>query len=357
MDKKILICNWMKIEENLGGQETYYYELSKMLNAKRISYWTCENVLQKNLFKGLEHRPPIYQGYIIENYLKEHEKLFNLDLIIKNAGVGGYENLKTPQIIVFHDPFYSIQKFFIDREIFLGNFWQYNASIDLQRRTAKQGKTVATSNFMKRDMEMNDIKCDKIILNGIDVERFKPVENKEELKKSHKLPLDKKIGICVTRFISQKGWGILSELINRFPDIHWIVVLSEGVGVKPKLKNVTLIDKANYEIMSRLYNVSDFFISTSPVECFNLSACESLACNIPIITYQTGIFWDWFDDKLGYRVDNWDVESFSKAVEKIRDSDLKEFSPRETLISKGLTKERMEKDWKNYIYEILNKKV
>ncbi len=357
MDKKILICNWRKIEEGLGGQESYYYDLSKILNAKRISYLTCENVLQKNLFSGIEQTPPIYQAYVIESYLKKYENLFNLDLIIKNSGIGGYENLKTPQIIVFHDPFYSIQKFFMDRETFLRGFWQYNSSIDLQRRTAKQGKTVATSNFMKRDMEMNDIKCDKIILNGIDVERFKPVENKEVLKKNHKLPLDKKIGIAVTRFIPQKGWGILSELINRFPDVHWIVVLSGRAGVKPKLKNVVLIEEANPEIMSRLYNCADFFISTSPCECFNLSACESLACNIPIVVFKTGVFWDWFDSKIGYRVDSWDVDSFAKAVEKIRDSDLKEFSPRQTLISKGLTKERMEKDWKKLIEEVLKQKV
>ena len=69
------------------------------------------------------------------------------------------------------------------------------------------------------------------------------------------------------------------------------------------------------------------------------------------------MFWDWFDSKIGYRVDSWDVDSFTKAVEKIRDSDLKEFSPRQTLISKGLTKERMEKDWKKLIEEVLKQKV
>lgn len=356
MDKKIIISNWHKIEEIRGGQETYFYELSKMLNAKRISYWSCENILQKNLFKNLEHRPPIYQAYVIENYLKDYEKFFNLDLIIKNAGVGGYEKLKTPQIIVFQDPFYSIQKFLMDRGIFLGNFWRYNASIELQRRTAKQGITVAVSNFMKKDMRLNDIKCDKVIEEGIDVERFKPFENKEELKKSHKLPLDKKIGICVTRFISQKGWSILSELINKFPDIHWIVVLSESMGVKPKLKNVTLVEEASPDLMPRLYNVSDFYISTSPVESFGLSSCEALACGLPIITFKTGWAWDWFDEKLGVLVDSWDTESFAKAVEKIRDSDLKEFSPREVLIERGFTKEVMEKNWKDFIENLLNKK-
>ena len=355
-NKKIIIANWHTSKEIRGGQETYFYELSKMLNAKRISYWSCEKVLQKNLFKNLEHRPPIYQGYVIEEYLKSHETLFNLDLIIKNAGVGGYKDLKTPQIIVFQDPFYSIQKFFMNRGMFLEHFWRYNASIDLQRRTAKQGKTIAVSNFMKEDMRLNDIRCDKVIEEGIDIEKFKPVDNKEELKKRHKLPLDKKIGICVTRFIHQKGWMIMSELINKFPDIHWIVVLTESVGAKPKLKNVVLVEEADPSIMSKLYNCADFFINTSPIESFGLSPCEAASCNLPIITFKTGIFWDWFDSKIGYLVDDWSTESFTKAVRKIRDSDLKEFSPREVLIKRGLTKEVMEKNWKEFVKKTLNNK-
>ena len=79
MDKKIILANWNLKEEIRGGQETFFYELSKILNAKRISYWSCENVLQKNLFKNLEQRPPIYQAYVIEEYLRSHENLFNLD--------------------------------------------------------------------------------------------------------------------------------------------------------------------------------------------------------------------------------------------------------------------------------------
>ena len=224
----MIIANWHLKEELKGGQETFFYELSKILNAKRVSYWSCENVLQKNLFKGFELRPPIYQGYVIESYLKRYEDLFDLDLIIKNSGVGGYEKFKKQNVIIFQDPFYSIQKFFIDRGMFFENFWQYNASLDLQRRTAKQGWTIAVSNFMKEDMKINDIMCDKVIEEGVDIEKFKP-ENKDEIKKSHNLPTDKKIGVAVTKFIPQKGWGILTKIINKFQDIHWIVVLSDAV--------------------------------------------------------------------------------------------------------------------------------
>jgi len=42
---------------------------------------------------------------------------------------------------------------------------------------------------------------------------------------------------------------------------------------------------------------------------------------------------------------------------KNKNSDLKEFSPREALIKKGFTKEVMEKNWKEFVEKVLNKKI
>ncbi len=354
-NKKIIWANWNTVEENLGGQETFGSMIARIFNTKSISYTSCENVLQIGLFNGLSHRPPIYQGHVIESYLKRYEGLFDLDLVIKNAGVGGYEKLKTPQIVVFQDPFYSIQRFFMNQGIFFGNFWHYNANIDLQRRTAKQAvKTVAVSNFMKNDLIESDIRCDKVIEEGVDINKFKPVEDKEKLKRMHGLPSDKKIGITVTKFINQKGWSIMADLVNKFPDIHWIIVLTEKIGSKPKLKNVTLVEEALGNLMPKLYNCADFHISTSPVESFGLASIEAASCGLPIIAYKTGWAWDWWDDKLGIRVDDWNTKSFENAISKLTNSDMAKYKPRDSIIEKGFTKERMEKDWKEFVGEILN---
>ncbi len=349
MDKKIIIANWRKKEEGLGGQESFYDILSKILETKIISYQSVDKVL-----KYFSQTDSFMRGYTIGHYLKWYEDLFDLDLIIKNSGIGGLIELKTPQIVIFQDPYYSILAKMVNKGVFSGCEF-YLGQIDMQRRTAEQGTTVAVSNFMKRDMELNDIKCDRVIEEGIDTEIFRPVTDKEEIKKSHNLPLDKKIGITVTKFLHQKGWDILAELINKFPDIHWIVILTEPIGSKPKLKNVTFVECVLPEVMPHIYNCADFYLSTSPVESFGLSSCEAAACDLPVITYKTGWAWDWFDSKIGIRVDNWTTEDFAKAVKKIRDSDLKEFSPRETLIKKGLTKEVMEKNWKEFIENLLKK--
>jgi len=343
MKEKIMIANWRTQKEGLGGQESYFSELSKILGAKMVSYKLADKVL-----RYFDQTDTFMRGQTIERYLKWYEDLFDLDLIIKNSGIGGFTRLKTPQIIIFQDPFCSILAKGLEYSFFSGCEF-YLSQIELQRRTAKQGFRVAVSNFMRRDMELNDIKCDKVIEEGIDVEKFKPAKNKKEIKKSHNLPLDKKIGIAVTKFLHQKGWSILAELINKFPEIHWIVVLTEPVENKSKLKNVTLVECALPEIMPHLYNCADFYLSTSPVESFNLSACEAAACNLPIITFKTGWAWDFWDKRLGIRVEDWTIEAFEKAISTYMGTDISTYEPRKSIVERGFTKERMAKDWKEFV--------
>jgi len=346
---KIVIANWNLREEFLGGQESFFFDLSKIFNAKRVSYTTAENVLRYNLFSDVFRI--VYRGYVIEKYLKQYGDLFKPDLIIKNSGIGGFVELETPQVIVFQDPFYNIMKKMIENGAFSPNLEHYSACIELQRRTAKNAKTVAVSNFMKKDMELCGIKCDKIIEEGVDIEKFKPL-NKRELRKKYGIPSDKKIGIAVTKFIPQKGWDILAMIISAFQDIHWIVILTDITSVKPKLKNVTLLERVAPELMQEIYNCADFFINTSPVESFGLSPIEAASCNLPLIVYKTGFAWNWWDNRLGLRVNKWDYESFEKAVKNLGEG----YEPRKVIIERGFTLERMKEDWKEFVENLLKNK-
>lgn len=347
---KIIIANW-NINEILGGQETFFLQLSKILNAKAISYSTAENVLKYNLLSN--PFKIIYRGYIIEKYLERYCDLFKPNLIIKNSGIGGFIELKTPQIVVFQDPFYTLLKEMVNRGIFISNCEHYSACVNLMRESSKDTTTVAVSNFMKKEMDLCGIKCDKVIEEGIDVEKFKPL-NKKELREKYNIPLDKKVGIAVTKFIPQKGWDVLADLINKFQDIHWIVVLTTDVGAKPKLKNVSLFQRVAPELMPELYNCADFFISTSLVESFGLSPIEAASCNIPIITYKTGWAWDWWDKRLGLRVNRWNYENFKEAVENLFKGVVKH-EPRKAIVERGFTLEKMQENWKEFVEKIISK--
>ena len=345
--EKKLIVNW-RFDEGSGGQETFFNYLSSILKAKKVSFSSANKVFGGVNVSGLK---VLRIGYIIDKYLEYYEKLFNLSLIIKNSAIGGFLDLKTPQIVVFQDPFYSILKFLMRYEIF---FEHYLSCIELMRRTGEKSLVnVAVSNFMKKEMSELKIKCDKVIEEGVDVNRFKPREDKQILKKIHNLPLNKKIGIAVTKFLPQKGWDMLIKLIHEFKDIHWIIVLTEKLNSKTKLKNVTLIEEALPDIMPRIYNCADFFINTSPIESFSLSTCEAASCNLPIIFYKTGFAWDWWDKRLGVRVKEWSFEKFKDAIKEVCEN---EYSPRSAIIDRGFTLERMEMEWKQFIEKLINKK-
>jgi len=354
MSKKIIIANWNEPEDR-GGEMVFFSGLSEILNAKLISYRQAENVMNYNLFQDNKFHQ-FYRGFVIDSYLEWYESLFKPDLIIKNAGIGGFIKLKTPQVMIFQNPFYGYLTEALKKGLFSTNDDFWFGCIELMRISAKQATTVAVSNYAKKEMEGCGIKCDKVIEHGIDIEKFKPVKDKEELKKLHNLPLDKKIGISVTQFTSAKGWHILAELINKFQDIHWIVVLSGKAKAKPKLKNVTLIEQASHDLMPRLYNCADFFLLTSSAESFNLASVEAAACNLPLIMYKVGWADDWWDKRLGIRADDWKYEDFEKAVEEIRNSDLSKFSSRESIIDRGFTKEVMEKNWKEFVENLLKNK-
>lgn len=346
---KIIIANW-NIKEVLGGQETFFNMLTNIFDAKTISYSIAENVLKYNLLS--DPFKIVYRGHIIEKYLKNYETLFKPDLIIKNSGIGGFIKLKTPQIVVFQDPFYTLLKEMVSRGIFISNCEHYSACINLMRESSKGSTTVAVSNFMKKEMEDCEIKCDKVIKEGIDIEKFKPL-NKKELREKYNIPSDKKVGIAVTKFIPQKGWNILANLINKFSDIHWIIVLSSKVGSKPKLKNVSLFEEVCPELMPELYNCSDFYISTSLAESFGLASIEAASCGLPVITYKTGWAWDWWDKRLGLRVKDWNTESFEEAVENLFKGKIK-YEPRKSIIEKGFTLEKMQENWEEFVKKTIN---
>ena len=67
--------------------------------------------------------------------------------------------------------------------------------------------------------------------------------------------------------------------------------------------------------------------------------------------------WDWWDERLGLRVDSWDVNSFANAINNLFAEGHVKYEPRKSIIEKGFTKERMAKDWKKLIDEVLKQKV
>jgi len=343
--KKVLIVNWNTNFEWFGGQETLQMYLAKILNAREVSFTSAAKAL--GFTQKLNAFAAVYRGRVIDQYLQEYEKLFPLDVIVKNSAVGGYFDLETPTVTIFQDPFDTISKIMYFYGYFLPHMEHYNACTDLQRRTAEKSVcNVAVSEFMQAYMKKIGVKCHKVINEGVDMQKFKPFGGKEALRKKYGVPLDKKVGLSVIKFHPAKGWHILAELVKEFKDIFWVICFTEPpLETKVKSKNVKIFQMLPRDKMPEIYNMADFFVLPTCCESFGLSSMEAAACNLPIITQKTGIWWKFWNKKLGYRIKYWEYEQYQKTVEKVLNNN---FSPRE-VIEEKFSIQKCEEQWKKLI--------
>ena len=100
--------------------------------------------------------------------------------------------------------------------------------------------------------------------------------------------------------------------------------------------------------MRDLYNCTDFYILTSPVEGCNHTIFEAMACGIPCIVSWAGYFWDFWDRRAGYKV-NWD--NFQEHARIIKVINVKKTNPRQVIIDQKLDLESWKKTWEEFIDE------
>lgn len=121
--------------------------------------------------------------------------------------------------------------------------------------------------------------------NGIDTSYFSPAseEEKYDLRKKYKLPLDRPIVLFAGRFVPKKGYDLVYEAQS--PD-YFLVLAGNG---KPTLNmqsnsNVTLFGSASASQLRDLYKASDVFVFPAIGEIFTLVMQEAMASGLPIIT-------------------------------------------------------------------------
>ncbi len=337
-----LILNWQKREEEIGGTELVFEKISDIFNSKVKSFSEISSQLGYNI-KNKYHHFFVDKALIFEKYSKMYEKVNKPELIIRNSGCGIDSEFKTKTVTIFQDPSKYVAPYFGKENINEIGFELDNTYPLFQKLTAKNSINIAVSELMKKYIEEElKEKCHAVVNLGVDTEFFKPIESKE---KENWIGKYKTVGMFVGKFNPLK-YNFIPELVHNNPDILWIIVLITHSEWKIHSDNVILLQNLSQEELRNYYCVSDFFISTSPIESFNLCSCESASCNTKIIVSNTGIFSEWWDDRLGIKVEDYTFESFDKAVKEII---TKKCSPREAIIEKGLTWENFEKNLKEAI--------
>ncbi|MHA1649209.1 MAG: glycosyltransferase family 4 protein [Candidatus Helarchaeota archaeon] len=173
-------------------------------------------------------------------------------------------------------------------------------------------------------------KIQEILPSPVDLTLIKPVD-KIEARKKLGLPLNKRIILTVGRFMERKHYQDLIEILPSLPEdvILYMKISSSSSDItvykeekifKRKLKekkvaNRVIIDKRKlkYEEMKYVYSACDIAVYPFVGEAFGMCAVETIACEKPLILYNSGNFPSFIKEN-GFLVEPSDLETLKEKI-------------------------------------------
>jgi glycosyltransferase involved in cell wall biosynthesis len=157
----------------------------------------------------------------------------------------------------------------------------------------------------------------KVINNGIDLDKFKPVHDKGLRKK---YDLDKKyiIGVA-SNWTAKKGlfdFIQLRSLLDMQIDILLVGLKRNQIKSLPEgIKGIFRTERI--EEIAALYSGAEVFVNPTYVDNFPSVNIEALACGTPVITYETGGSPETIDSETGKVVRKGDVAGLKSAISEL----------------------------------------
>lgn len=151
---------------------------------------------------------------------------------------------------------------------------------------------IAVSDMVKEELErhygFHDV---RVVESSVDPDVFRKKGDREGLRKKYGVPANAFIGLFVGRWDRTKGSDILERLIERTPDIYWLLVLGSGSGHchLTNRENIAILEEIPHEEMPDIYALSDFMFFPSRYEGFGLVIIEAMACGIPVLAGDIGV--------------------------------------------------------------------
>lgn len=306
-----------------GGMEIHIHELVNGLIKRgyKVTLITAphpqgiEKEKKENLTIHYVNNKPKYTR---EKFYRESARLFerlnkeeSFDIVHSQStlacGYARYCKKTAPLILTSHGTMLNEIKALLRRNFSIKSFLTLPTPLKIYLLDEpiiykKTEKIIAVSNELKEDIE-RQYKVPKeqlvVIPNGIDIDRFKPMEV-DDLKKKYNLT-DEKVILSTGRIDKQKGFHLLLKI---FPDIlkeyNNIKLFIVGTGpylhdLKEMTIKLNILGKVIFTgrvsdgDLLKYYNLADIFaFSTLRMEGLPLVVPEAMACEKPVIASRIG---------------------------------------------------------------------
>ena len=157
----------------------------------------------------------------------------------------------------------------------------------------------------------------QVILNGIDLERFRPVPAPD---------LREKFGIHTPVFylavasiwVPEKGLGDLLEAVSSFTEDESLVVIGQLTkDLQFPDKVVTLSRTSDASMLAAFYTEATAFVNPTRQDNYPTVNLEAIACGTPVVTYKTGGSPESLNESCGIVVEKNSVQGIVAALDRI----------------------------------------
>jgi len=184
----------------------------------------------------------------------------------------------------------------------LANLMMWRLS-KLEAESAHNANIVVTISRYSREklIQLYDVDSSKIRIapNGVDLQRFKPSEDRVVLKQ--RIGVGKRpVILFVGRLIPRKGLRYLVEaakvVVRERKDVVFLIVgdgplrsqLVNWIEESDLSNNFILLGDANETLLPRIYNCADIFVLPSIQEGQGIALLEAQASGKPVVAFDTG---------------------------------------------------------------------
>lgn len=122
----------------------------------------------------------------------------------------------------------------------------------------------------------------EVIPIGVDIEVFRPIQEKTSLRKKYDLPINKRIGAWVGTSHPMKGYSLLHDYARQHPEIHW-VTMCKTQDESIALPGASCFVHVPQQQSAELINAADFFLSTSLLRPYYMAEWEAMACDTSMV--------------------------------------------------------------------------
>jgi glycosyltransferase involved in cell wall biosynthesis len=183
-----------------------------------------------------------------------------------------------------------------------GSFAKWDASVRLGKKKVLDKiptdnlRLIAPSQWMANQIAASELMGRfriNVVPYGLDTREFCPLEDRNALRRSLGIPVDKKIVGFIAQNISEhrKGFHLLVEAFQGAPHLcreACLLTVGEAHVDVPCVEHIHLGSTNNNRILRLFYNAIDFFVCPSIADNLPNTILEAMSCGTPAVAFDVG---------------------------------------------------------------------